>query len=276
MQRNTVVRRFGGQRVVIRKSRKYVPKRGGGKRMGQADPLAARIKQVLNRQSETKYVSTQLLDNFIVPYTVGPANQFFPCTPQVSQGSGTSFQRIGERIKPIKAKIDFIFSFDETTSLSHDYRVKLFVLRPKTYNNFTQMVASGFTGQLLDNGNQTDADWDPLNQHISDCKPINDEVFTPITIKRFKLIKNPAPTEGVAVGNGSNPNLSRSNIVRYSVSLYGKALKKNLIYQGALGAYPNNYNPIFGIVAYAADGTAPLPVSPIKASVRLHMWFKDE
>jgi hypothetical protein len=251
---------------VIRRSR-------GGK--GKSDPLTTRIKQVIDRQAETKYAATQIIDDFIVPYTVGPAAQFFPCTAQVLQGVQSN-QRVGERIKPVRVKLDFTFAYDPTSTVSHDYRVKLFVLRPKTYNNFPAMVASGFTGLLLDNGDQTSADWDPLNQHISDAKPVDNEAFNPIMIKRFKLIKNTSTVEGTLPGGGNVPNTSRSSVVRYSMNLFGKALKKHLTYTGAVAPYPTNYNPIFGIVAYAADGSAPAVVSPIRASVRLHMWFKDE
>lgn len=274
---NTRVRYVGGQRVVLRQRKRYNPRARRAKgRGGVADPLTNRIKAVLDRQSETKYSATQILDNFIVPYTLGPATTWFPCTAQVLQGTGQSNQRVGERIKPVKIKVDFTFSYDETSAQSHDYRVKLFVLRPKTYNSFAPMVASGFTGQFLDNGDQTSADWDPLNQHISDSKPVDNEFFNTILIKRFKLIKNPATIEGTIPGAGNNPNTSRSSVVRYSMNLFGKALKKHLSYSGALAPYPTNYNPIFGMVAYAADGSTPQIVSPIKASVRLHMYFKDE
>lgn len=275
---NRVVRYVGGQRVVIRS--KLKPRNPRARRLrggrGIADPLTNRIKAVLDRQSETKYSATQIVDDVTVPYTLGPATSWFPCTAQVLQGTGQSNQRVGERIKPVKIKVDFTFSYDPTSASSHDYRVKLFVLRPKTYNNFAAMVASGFTGQFLDNGDQTSADWDPLNQHISDSKPVDNEFFNPILIKRFKLIKNPATVEGTIPGGGNVPNTSRSSVVRYSMNLFGKALKKHLSYSGALAPYPTNYNPIFGMVAYAADGSAPQLVSPIKASVRLHMYFKDE
>lgn len=270
---NVRVRYVGGQRVVIRK-----PKMRGRRRttggFAKADPLTTRIKQVLDRQSETKYAATQIVNDFTVPYTVGPATTWFPCTAQVLQGTQSN-QRVGERIKPVKIKVDFTFAYDPTSAVSHDYRVKLFVLRPKTYNSFAPMVASGFTGLLLDNGDQTSSDWDPLNQHISDSKPVDNEYFNPILIKRFKLIKNPSTVEGTIPGT-NDPNTSRSSVVRYSMNLYGKALKRHLTYTGTIAPYPTNYNPIFGMVAYAADGSAPQLVCPVKASVRLHMWFKDE
>lgn len=267
---NRRVRYVGGQRVVIRQRKARVVRRSRGG-FAKADPLTARIKQVLDRQAETKYAATQIVDDFIVPYTLGPATSWFPCTAQVLQGSQSN-QRVGERIKPVRAKIDFTFAYDPTSAVSHDYRVKLFVLRPKTYNSFAPMVASGFSGLLLDNGDQTSSDWDPLNQHVSDSKPVDNESFNPIMIKRFKLIKNATTVEGSA----ATPNTSRSSVVRYSMNLYGKALKQHLTYSGAVAPYPTNYNPIFGIVAYAADGSAPQLVCPIKASVRLHLWFKDE
>lgn len=269
-----VGRRFGGGRVIVRKVKKYVPRKSRGG-YGKGDALTKRIKQVVNSQAETKYASNSIIDDYVVPYTCGPAGLFFPCMAQVTQGN-TSYQRVGERIRPVKARVDFSIRYDPTSNQSHDYRVKLFMLRPKTYNNFVQMVASAFTGELLDNGNQTSADWDPLNQITSDMKPVNDEFFTPILIKTFKLIKNTGAVDGTVPGAGNTPNTSRSSIVRFSVPLYGKALKKRLVYEGAVAPYPNNYNPIFTMVAYAADGSAPQIVSPIKATARLHLWFKDE
>lgn len=272
----TMVRFVGGKRIVTKtKGYKRLPRPKTVRVLKSSKALTTRIKQVLNRQSETKYAANNIIDQYIVPYTCGPAGLFFPCLAQVLQGTQSN-QRVGERIKPVRARVDFIINFDPTSTQSHDYRVKLFVVKPKDYQNFIEMVNSAFTGRFLDNGNQTSADWDPLNPHISDCKPVDNEFFSPIMTKTFKLIKNTSTVEGSLPGAGNTPNTSRSSVVKYSMSLYGKALKQHLAYTGSTAAYPQNYNPIFTMVAYAADGTAPQIVSPIKASVRLHLWYKDE
>lgn len=269
------VRNFRGQRVVISSRLKpRVKRRMPMGRAMKADPFTARVKRILNANSETKYVAQQIVNDTAVPYVGGAATTFLPMLPVVGQGSGQSNQREGERIQPVKVRADFQFCYDPTSTVSHDYRVKLFVLRPKQFNNYPAMTASGFTGQFLDNGDQTSADWDPLNQLISDQKPVDSEYWNIVQIKKFKLIKNSTTVDG-AIPPGQ-PNTSRSSIVNYSVPLYGRALKKKLVYSGAGPNLPNNYNPVFCLIAYAADGSAPQIISPIKATVRLHMWFKDE
>jgi len=278
METGIKYRRFQGRRQVIRRPKVYKPRkfRMGGR--GLVDPLTAKIKKVMDRQSETKYVAQQIITDSAVPYVGGGATTFLPLQPVVAQNvagvSGQSNQRIGERIKPVKISADFQFCFNPSSTQSHDYRVKLFVLKPKQYNNFNAMVASGFTGTLLDNGDQTSADWDPINQLTSDQKPVDNEFWNVIKIKKFKLIKNTPAVDG-AIPPGT-PNTSRSSIVNYRVNLYGRGLKKNLVYSGAGASLPNNFNPVFCLIAYASDGSPPQIVSPVNATCRLHMWFKDE
>lgn len=268
------LRRFQGRRVVIRRPKVRKPRKFAMGGRGLVDPLTRKIKKVLDQQSETKYVAQQIISNTAVPYVGGAATTFLPLQPVVAQGSGQSNQRVGERIKPVKISADFQFCFDPTSTQSHDYRVKLFVLKPKSFNNYNAMIASGFTGQLLDNGDQTSADWDPINQLFSDQKPVDNEFWNVITVKKFKLIKN-TPTVDGAIPPGI-PNTSRSSVVNYRVNLYGRGLKKHLVYSGNAASLPTNYNPVFCLIAYAADGSPPQVASPVNATCRLHMWFKDE
>lgn len=141
---------FRGRRVITRRPKVRKPRKFAMGGRGLVDPLTRKIKKVLDQQSETKYVAQQIITDTAVPYVGGAATTFLPLQPVVAQNaagiSGQSNQRVGERIKPVKISADFQFCFNPTSTQSHDYRVKLFVLKPKSYNNYNAMVASAFTG----------------------------------------------------------------------------------------------------------------------------------
>jgi len=262
------------------------------------------VQKLIKGPEETKYVSTFLctpdyrggLAGYVLssltptatgvvgtnfhPY-INSTSQIFAAIPQMGQGVD-SYNRIGDRVTPTKAKVDMTFSLIGVgDSHSYDINVHVWVLRATavgTLDNFSSIPIT----QLLDNGRGGDQQFD--GSQLTEQLPLNRKLFHQIHHRSFRMCKvdgvigPQGSPRGGATQSGPGPQTS---MVRLSLNI---PVKHKLIYDTASTLYPNNYAP-FIVVGYSTNdqstGGTSSPSSlydnggTVMCIARTHLWYKD-
>lgn len=250
-------------------------------RKGKAKGMLAMMKQVaskvLLRKAETKYVAYQRFTNASVSGTLDIPGDLHDCLPPLLVGT-ESYQRTGSRISNMRGRTIFTFWLDNLTQSPNcnNVSVKIFFLNSKQTKSSSQaqLLPSGI---LLDNGDGTSTDWSnpvPGQPLLYNQLPISNENFSGRT-KTIRLIKNTGGPNAVG-GNVVNPNTYGRVMATYVYNWSRKsaAAYENNITNAAL-AYPTNFAPLFGVVAYLNDSSAKLADKTVFMDVRNEMYFKD-
>jgi len=253
----------------------------------------ARVKRVLNRVSETKYVANQYGDGanvLNVPWNVNAnlatVNQYIPAIPAVTQGDD-DWERDGSVVQPVglRAKLNFYFQqkLDASGQIIADnpgqFIVKVFYgvgRKQKIWGPTETPIVSA--GDLLEKGDgTTQGAAGNLNELMY---PINKKAYI-AKCKTFIMGK----TEGVLT---SNPGAA-AQVGGYSTSA-GASFKsitlrfsppKKLQYEDDNSKFPNNYAPWMAVLAYPINQynttftNPPTKPVPIQVVSECQMWYKD-
>lgn len=264
-----------GRRSNLRRRPAKLAKKG--KKTGMVAMMKRVAKQVLNRKSETKYVARQLFQNQSVPGTLDIPGDLHTCLPPLVTGV-ESYQRNGARISNVRGRTIYTFWIDNVTQSANcaNYFIKLFFLTSKQTKSWAQSQL--LTGPaLLDNGDGTSTDWStsaPGAPFLYNQLPISNENFIGRT-KTLKLIKNTGSPNAIG-GNVVDPN-TYGRISATYVHTWSK--KERVTYENNVTnpalAYPTNFSPLWGVVAFSADSSVTLADNTIFMDVRNEMYFKD-
>lgn len=258
----------------VRKMKKILRK---GKAKGMLAMMKQVASQVLIRKAETKYVAKQLFQNASVSGTLDIPGDLHVCLPPLLVGT-ESYQRTGSRISNIRGRTIFTFWLDSATQSANcnNISVKIFFLNSKQTKSSSQaqLLPSNI---LLDNGDGTSTDWSsalPGAPLLYNQLPISNENFSGRT-KTIRLVKNIGQPNAVG-GNVVDPNTYGRVMVTYVYNWSRKsaAAYENNITNAAL-AFPTNYAPLFGVVAFTNDSSIALADNTVYMDVRNEMYFKD-
>lgn len=235
--------------------------------------FARKVLAIVRRKEETKYVSAQLQQ--MVPMgqaLVTPAG-FFNCLTAVTQGVG-DYQRVGEKISPVKAAIDFSFNWTNDQSNNQDVVVNLWVVIAKGANSRVALPSVP-VGQFLNVGNGTNRDPDDGNQPLMlnqiNHMPLNKDQYQGLRHYQFRMCR----------GTGAQANQGPATIVAPT----GTAAREDqryirytwkppmLKYNLNTDAFPTSHYPVYGYWVTNADGSA--YGDTLHISTRTHLWFKD-
>lgn len=278
-----------------RPARRHVPKKRATKKT-----FVKKVLAVVNKHQETKYcaVNTQtvnyvygmtgsILDNFAnsgsgIGTTAFTANisstaEIYALLPPIQEGPD-SWNRIGDYIAPVKARIDLdLLVRGDPNANTFDYMVHVFLLTSKSVKNLANYTAIPITF-LLDNGQGSAAPFDGTAKNSQ--MPIDRKEFNVIHHKKIRLCTpqglnnggNIVSTNGMAAvtaGNGMN-GYGR-------LSLSWKPPKK-LSYNLGSDEYPTNYAPFLCIGwvqnSQLANST-PDTITTCMVTARTHLWYKD-
>jgi len=247
--------------------------RKAARRHAKAGTFAAKVLAVVNRKEETKYVSQQLQQFVAMGQALVTPAGLFNCLTPVGQGVG-DYQRIGEKISPVKACVDFTFNWTNDQSNNQDVVVNLWIVIAKGANSRVALPNVPI-GQFLQVGNGTNRDPDDPNQPLMlsqvNHMPLNRDQYTQLKHYRFRMRRGTgaqanqgpativAPT-GVAAGEDQK-------FIRYSWK--PPALK----YNTNADQFPTSHYPVYGYYVTNADGSA--YGDTLHISTRTHLWFKD-
>lgn len=240
--------------------------------------FAKKVKAVLAKQSETKYVSdnydknsNRALDPVWTLNDIGAGVlKFLPMLPRTSQGVGT-FNRIGDVIQPVgKVATTLEFSLSGEDLSGHQIKVEIWYGTSKSRKDWAQNPLP--TDNFLDQGNGTNTN--PSTARTSTMLPADHNLVS-FKKKVFILSKTP----GTIGGDNGDGNFASNGGKSYrSIKLLHTPPKK-LKYALAADNYPDNYAPGYYINLSYVDGEQPQTTAYLQNMVnitsRTHLHFKD-
>lgn len=271
----------GGNRPFVKRlavsttRRRRLNLRGGGK-------LVRLIQKVINRGEETKYVAENIQ---AAPANV-PDGQItvagVDCQrmiPHLTQGVD-DFQRIGNKIKPIRCKTQWNINISNPFARLIDVTVHLVVFRVKGASTDTA-VASIPGGDFLTVGDGTNVDprgptaAPPITSvnmlnFVNNYK-VNRERYSLLKWFKIQFKKGPNDANGaVGVANAPPTVLGAKLHRRITYSWRPPGLR----YDNNAANLPTNHYPVYMIWATPNDGTD-LPAGCLGYTTRSEMFFKD-
>jgi len=248
---------------------------GRGRAHAYKGKFAQRVKQVLMRNAETKFVRDENISALTdFNSVVNQQSDFYRCFPQLSQGT-LSAQRIGQRVTPVSITSRVNVAFNITDAVSRDIEVHVWYLTSKQQKsvlaasgNLLYNITNGFilsgAGELLDNGDGTNTPF--AGDFLSVTKPINKDQWSVIKHYRVHLYK----------GSGTSNNNQVANNEKRHVSLTTRLPVHQLIYDNQGDTLPTNYCPVMCIGYRYLDGTAADEGGGvIEVQSASEMYFKD-
>jgi len=233
--------------------------------------FAKKVMKVVNRNTETKYVSSIVaINQALTSAAVTPLN-FLGLIPPVGQGV-QDHQRIGDQLKPLFARSVFTY-YMNNTNVTYDVTVNLVIVMVKGAST-AAAVAAVPAGALLKVGNGTLTDPNDPNQvnqlSLTAHYPINSEQYTLCKWYKKRFAKGPGALNSPPTGaeSGQLANTPSQQVIKY------KWKPPTLKYDPAPGLLPQNHYPVYVTWATANDGTA-LQVPALFYSCRSEMYFKD-
>jgi len=260
-----------------------------------------RVRRVINRVSETKYVANQFAsgaaesapgvpNNLTMPYTVNAnlatVNQYLPALPALTLGDD-DWQRDGSVVQPSGLRTKLNFYFDQGLDVSGNvittnpgqFIVKVF----HGVGKKQKLWAAGETpivsaADLLEKGDGTTQS---ANGNLNELMyPINKKAYN-AKCKTFIMGK----TDGVITANSGQPAVTGGYATSAGSSFKSISLKfsppKKLQYEDDKAIFPNNYAPWYAIIAYplnqynTAFTNPPTKPIPVKVVAECQMWYKD-
>ena len=281
------------KRAALVKSGTAPSKRKAINRAKPTPLMTSVVSKVLNHAMETKYIASDVYMNQYVYGTLDgtyPGSRLQNLFPSLVTGVG-SYNRIGQKIHPIRMKVTVQYYFDHSWIYGSDLVIKQVVGTLKAYK---QAGTLGNTTQktevlpyLIDNGDGT-------NSYVSPGTAQNCEQLSyPYEKERFTKLKGDKLLYISKQGGGALTPTFASGILNHRKSyIQTSFLVKcpTVIQWDNQKSMPTNFLPLFGAVgAYMTDatnnyqellGTIPLdtgiPPNPIlRMNVRTELWFKD-
>lgn len=263
--------------------------KAGGKKLYKA--VKAIAKNEAEKMIETKYITetSSWASNYNMPiknslsstFLLSPPdlNSLQRVIPSVKRGT-ESDAIIGSRIQMVSGKTDFILNVASNFTKTCNIIVKLFCLESRKCRDYNEMINIP-SNTLLRTGNDQTRDWTPstaVYNPLQDFLPVNKASFKVHHIKHFHFEKNSGlMNNDPAQSSANSPNKS---IYKFTWN-WGRDMKlkydDNPLNAGG-AEFPTNYAPIWGIVAYYADGS---PAgnddsdTVIYCSAINHMYYKD-
>lgn len=234
------------------------------------------IKQVLNRQLETKYVAQNIAPGgATVKGFCAPNVDALTIVPDVSfqTGAAQSNQREGDQIEPVRATIRGHLWWNplaENQAASRIIFVKMFILQSKTIK--ASYAKGALDGGWLEDGTANPVQWLSPTLDFNAFYPVAKQNYRVLKTQTFKLVKNVGNCiADSTAGNSPNIDVDRKT---FSYSWKPPTLK----YGDELKTQPNNHYPFMVLVAYA-PGLDVESIAELKQSVlydyHTEMYYKD-
>lgn len=233
--------------------------------------FAKKVMAVVNKEEETKYRADDVQKSQDVGVGLAVPTDLVSALPTLSQGVG-SFQRVGQQIDNVRGKTHFSFSIPSSYAATTNWVVRVIMVSSRQVKSFAQ-IGSLAAGTLLDNGDGTTLDWNAGTTQVITLsqRPLANENFKG-SFREFRLSKNSGQLNGDT--STPPPSANGGHFPSNAAFTWNWKHKGKLMYDET-ATRPNNYNPMFLLVAYPLDYSAIGEQAPIKATIRTEMYYKD-
>ena len=235
-------------------------------------PLRKAIKAIALSQQETKYVGeTIVANNPVAAFATTPVG-LTRILPVVAQGNADD-QRIGDKIKPIRATTRWVVHFQNGVSTNfEDLQYNLIVLMVKGAKN-AAAVASQPGGTLLRNGGggNTDPNGFTQAQFIEQVNhfPVNTDQYVVLKRFRHRFAKGSYDVTGVPGANATSQIAVQSPCVTFEY----KWNPPDLDYNTGVDVLPTNHYPVF--IHWVSVNDAGVYSGNLFYGCRTDMYYKD-
>lgn len=233
--------------------------------------FAKKVMAVVNKEEETKYRADDIQKSQDLGVGLAVPTDLVSALPTLNQGVG-SFQRVGQQIDNVRGKTHFSFSIPSSYSATTNWVVRVIMLTSRQVKSYAQ-IGSLAAGTLLDNGDGTTLDWNAgVTQVITLAqRPLANENFGG-SFREFRLSKNSGQLNG---DTSTPPPSSNGGHFPSNAGFTWHWKHKGKLMYDETSVRPNNYNPMFMLVAYPLDYSTIGEQAPIKATIRTEMYYKD-
>jgi len=222
---------------------------------------------------ETKYIAADLVLSSQVPSGQTTPGQFKQMLPPIIQGAGDN-NRIGDTIKPIKARTMITVNFNQSTINFDDVEVNVLVLTAKGAHS--QGAVGGLPpGQLLRVGNGTNTDPDAtvytqlqFLQHINKYH-VNQEQYTLCKWFKRRFAKGSYNLNGAPGANATAQIAIAQPMHTFTYEWKPPVLR----YSTPGSVLPTNHYPVYLVWCTTTDG-GPYSGS-LEFGTRTEIYYKD-
>lgn len=244
--------------------RKRAPKR---KMMKKRVPKSTKAlvkavaKKVVSDALEDKYCTSTTGNIGGVPTyfnaSIGTNAEVYRCLPEIFEGVASN-QRVGDKIKPKRLRVDFVITANGSYNSSQLNQVRLFVLQDKSIRNVLALkdvaltqIGTPIGSQLLDLGGTLTGF---LGQPYQIMSRVNRERYTVFKDQVFELCSGTGQTPQAGnTYNGTQTFVSGQQCWRASVNIPCPAVLK---YSNSVDTFPTNFAPFFCLGYTQPDGNA--------------------
>ena len=242
--------------------------------------MRAVAKKVIDSQLEDKYVAYTMVPappgtpgypiSFNASITTG--SELYPLLPPLLNGV-SSYQRVGDRIRPKRLTVDVILSANGGLTSSQLNMVRLFLISDKSYGNWDDVrTNTPITTELLNSGSGTQG-----------FTGIPASLMMPVNAEKYKVYHDKVIQ--VRAGSGQTPNGTNAYVGTQTFVGTQQAWKLRftiptpavLKYSGFNADYPSNFAPFICLGYIQPDGNASPDnlITRVQMLYRSHLWFED-
>lgn len=230
------------------------------------------MKQIIARNTETKYKGQTFYLNQSFNGRISPLDWRTAIPDVVQGGVSTSYNRIGDKIKPKGLYVEGYVSISQTEARSLGMSLDIFVVTHKSKKSLSALASGGGAGivelssYLFDNGAGAKFGYDGTTEHA--LFPVNTDLVTLVKHKRVNLYSS----------YGLVANQHPTDDTRRFVRIAFKVPTPNtLVYADEVDpVQPSNYCPLIAMGFHYPDGTAPSDtLTPVLGTFRSRLYFDD-
>lgn len=256
---------------------------------GMGRTFASRVKRIVKRLGETKYVANAPEDGLLFlnnPWQINSklatVSTYYPAIPSLTQGDD-DHERDGAVVQPVSAKVKLNFHFNQDISGGNvqntnpgEYLIVVYYGTSKKRKSWEGQSPIMSAGELLDVGNGTTTGFGGSQANL--LMPINNKVYS---AKRrvIKMGKTDGVLSSVAGAGTEAGGYSTSNGQSYRSMTLSFRCPQRLKYDDDASTFPTNYAPWYAIAAIPINkSSTPFDDSnkpPILVTSQCQMWYKD-
>lgn len=230
------------------------------------------VKGLISRSEETKQKAGTFYNQFNFNNRI-QVTDWRTVVPDIYQGgNSTSFNRIGDRIKPKGLYVEGFVAINQTEARALGLSLDIYVITHKSKKSLSALAAGGgaglveLTSYMFDGGDGNKWGYDGTTEHA--LMPINTDLVKLVKHKRVNLFSSYAATVH------QQPNADDRRFVRVAFKV---PTPNVLIYADEVdNLQPSNYCPLIAMGFHYPDGTAPsTDLTPVIGTFRSRLYFDD-
>lgn len=229
--------------------------------------VTALVKRVI-RSTDEKKLQVLTPEPLTFNGGISATSEWYNPIPIVGQGDG-AFQRQGNVIKPTLLDMHWRVSIGTGVTRSCDDTVVLYLFKCKNMRSYADMIARGSASTFLENGSLGLKAFTGVLQDID--VPVNNDAFTVISKRVFKLSKGP----GGLNGDGGTYS-GAGGITSKHINIKIRKLPQFMYQQGNSDGLPENYGLCWALGYAKSDGSAPdVLFQDVRVDFTSNLYYTD-